>query len=223
MAFFSDNFQKLPQEEKAERQGVQRFFEILLQNLPELLRVNLLFILCSIPIVTIPAAMTAMSSITTKMVRQEVFFWREDFFDVFKKSIVKSWGIALPCAGILTAAFYLLPFYRQATEVSPVFYAALAIVAMTVLIVILAGMYALPMLGAVELGLLPIIRNCVILALIRLPQNAAAFLASAGVLLLVIAALPVSLIAVVSYLFSLLSLISSFCAWNGIRKYVLKG
>ena len=206
-----------------EKQGIKKLMSILLQNLPELLRLNLLFILCSLPVITIPAAMTAAASVTTKMVREEVFFFKEDFFEVFKGHILKSLGLCAPAAVIFTGAFYLLPFYRAGLEISPVFYIPLVIVVLTVLMALFMGMYAFPMLTAVELSAVQVLRNSAILALLQLNKTGAAFAACLLLCLFTIITLPVSLLIIATCLFSLISLISSFCAWDGICKYVLKG
>lgn len=225
MSVFSKGIfrERIPAEGSTEKQGMGLFFNIVFQNLPELLRLNFLFILFCVPVVTIPAAVTAMSNVTLKMAREEVFFFREDFIGSFKQNFGKSLAFGIPALLILAAAVYLIPFYRSAVNISPAFYAPLALVVLTSIFVLLAGMYAFPMLAAVELPLGRIIRNCAILAVVRLPYNAAALSGAAFLWLLVIVSLPVSLLIILTYLFSLVSFIGSFCAWSGIRKYVLKG
>ncbi|MCL2344146.1 MAG: YesL family protein [Firmicutes bacterium] len=214
---------RLPAEGSTEKQGMPLFFSILFQNVSELLRLNLLFLLFCLPVVTIPAAITAMSNVTFKMVREEVFFFREDFIGAFRQNFWKSLALGGPALVILAAAVFLIPFYRSAVAVSPVFYAPLALVALTVIFVFLMSLYVFPLLAAVELSIGKIIRNAALLALVRLPYNALALLSAAFLLLLVILTLPVSLLIIAACLFSLFSLIGSFCAWSGIRKYVVKG
>lgn len=214
---------RIPPEGSTDKRGMGLFFSILLQNPKELILLNLLFIVFSLPLITLPAALTAMSGVTLKMAREEVFFFREDFVGAFKQNFWKSLVIGLPAGLILTAAFYLLPFYRGALALSPIFYIPLALVVLTAVFVLLMGMYAFPMLAAVDLTAGQILRNAALLAVARLPVNAAAFLGALFLWLLVLAALPASLLIVFTCLFSLLSFIGSFCAWSGVRKYVLKG
>lgn len=223
MSLFSRFRNRIPPEGSTDKQGMELFFSILFQNLKELFSLNLLFIVFSLPLITLPAALTAMSSVTLKMAREEVFSFREDFIGVFKQSFRKSIALGLPAGLILTASFYLIPFYREALKVSSLFYLPLVLVVLTTLFIFLVGMYAFPMLAAVDLPWQQILRNAGILAVARLPYNAAAFMGAAFLWLLALVALPASFLIILTYLFSLLSFIGSFCAWSGIRKYVLKG
>ncbi len=215
--------ERIPGEDETEKQGAALFFSILRQNLWELIGLNLLFILFSLPVVTLPAALTAMSNVTLKMAREEIYTFREDFVGMFKASFVRSLALGVPFGLILTATYFLVPFYRTAVASSVLFYVPLAIVVLATLVVLMAGMYAFPMLAAVELPLMQIVRNAVLLAFLKLPRNALAMLEAGFLWLLVLVSLPFSLIIIAAFLFSLLNFIGSFCAWSGIQKYVLKG
>ena len=52
-----------------QKKGFARYFEILWREFFPLIKLNLLFIISCLPIVTIPAALTAMNRITVTMVR----------------------------------------------------------------------------------------------------------------------------------------------------------
>ena len=55
-----------------------------LGKLFDLMYLNLLFLLCSIPIVTIGASLTAMYSVALKMVKNEETYIGKDFFKSFR-------------------------------------------------------------------------------------------------------------------------------------------
>ncbi len=215
--------ERIPSDGSTEKSGMALLFSVTYQHLFELLKLNLLFILLCLPIITIPAALTAMGNVTLKIIREEVFFFGEDFWGVFRKNFGKSLIIGLPAGLILAASVFVITFYRAALSISLLNYVPLVIAVITVVMVLFVGAYAFPMLSTIDLPLGKILRNSLILALMRLPYNAAAFLGIAFIWLLTLVTLPVSLLIIISCLFSLSSLISSFCVWSGIRKYILKG
>ena len=74
---------------------------------PMLLGLNLLFIVCCIPVVTIPGAWCAMTYVLTKLVRGEVISLWSDFFREFKADFFKrvfTWSL-------LVIAPFSLAFY----------------------------------------------------------------------------------------------------------------
>ena len=225
MQIFSNRIfnERILPENSTEKRGISLFFSIIISNWWELIALNMLFILCSIPVVTMPAAITAMSRVTLRLAREEVFSLRENFIGEFKDSFGKSLAFGSAQAVVLVAAAYLVPFYRTAAIMSYAFYIPLVLVVMTSLFVILMGMYVYPMLGVIELTFLQIVKNSALLVIARLHMNALAFAASLFLILLVIILIPVSILIIAGVLFSLTSFICSFCAWSGICKYVLKG
>lgn len=61
----------------------------------DLIILNLLFLLCCIPIVTIGPAITAMYYVTMKMVRNEEAYIARSFFKSFKENFKQGLGIWL--------------------------------------------------------------------------------------------------------------------------------
>ena len=68
-----------------QKKGFARYFEMLWREFFPLLKLNLLFIISCLPIVTIPAALTAMNRITVTMVRDRNYFMLSDYWDAFKR------------------------------------------------------------------------------------------------------------------------------------------
>ena len=61
------------------KRGFVGYMDMLWREFFELLKLNLLFVLSCVPIITIPAALTAMHRITSVMVRDENhFLWPEE-------------------------------------------------------------------------------------------------------------------------------------------------
>ncbi|RDW18850.1 YesL family protein [Oceanobacillus chungangensis] len=86
----------------------------LLSRVVELILLNILFILCSLPIVTIGASITALFSITLKMVRNEEGGIISGFWAAFKKNFKQStvmWGFLILFCVILALNYFFLQFY----------------------------------------------------------------------------------------------------------------
>ena len=71
--------------DEPEKTGWNRFTEILTLECGSLLKLNLLFLLTSLPVVTIPVALYAMHLVVRRMVCDEVV----DCFHHYKQALVK--------------------------------------------------------------------------------------------------------------------------------------
>ena len=94
MGFFEDlgnrNWKKEGEGKPAPSHGRERFFYLLRTHFWKLITLNLLFLLFSIPVVTLPAALCAMNRVLIKLTRDgNCLLWME-FRDEFKRSFLKS-------------------------------------------------------------------------------------------------------------------------------------
>lgn len=100
----------------APQAGAPLFFFLLATYFWSLIGVNLLFLVCCLPIVTIPASLCALNRYCVKMVREGVGFFFDDYRKEWKNQLLRS----LP-AGILTAlplgyGYYLLSMSLSGQE-----------------------------------------------------------------------------------------------------------
>lgn len=82
-----------------------KFFAFL-TRISDLVILNILFILCCLPIITIGASFTALYTMTLRMIRNEENYIVKDFFKSFKENFYQStiiWTIAL----LFIMMFYL--------------------------------------------------------------------------------------------------------------------
>lgn len=202
--------------------SVRQLVPVLYENLWELVRLNAWFLLCCLPVVTIPAACTAMAQIAQRLVRDALFDLRADFLKSFRANLLRAFPVGLAVFGCAALSLFVVPFYRDAAAIHPVFYLPLGLTAGISAFLLTAGFYAFPMLAAVELPVRQILRNSLRLAVVRLPQNLAALLMIGAIWLLVVACLPVSLLLVFTFACSLTAVIAVYNGWCGILDYVLK-
>lgn len=91
----------------------------------KLIRLNLLFLACCIPVVTMPAALCAMDRALIVLVREgNVLLW-EEFRDEFKKDFWRSLPLGLLFGGLLFLGYFLLSLGMGnfGTFLGPMFFA----------------------------------------------------------------------------------------------------
>ena len=199
-----------------------QFVTALYENIRDLVRLNLLFLLFSLPVVTAPAAYTAMTMSMQKLVRGEVRHVWSDFWDTFRRTFFRSLLCGAAVFGPALLSLYVVPFYRAQLELSPLFLLPLAAACLASGILLGAGFYVFPMLAAVDLPLGHIFRNALSLVFLRLWQTLVGLAVIAVLTALVIVTLPVSLLLLLALYFSLCCAVATYTGWGGILDYVLK-
>ncbi len=86
-----------------------KFFGIM-SRLGDLVILNILFLICCIPVVTIGASVSAMYAVTKKMAEEKEGYIFKSFFKAFKENFRQStviWIILLVCASIASVDLYI--------------------------------------------------------------------------------------------------------------------
>ena len=215
----------IPKDAK-KKTGVVGYLEILWREFFSLVGLNMLFVVCCLPIITIPAAITGMSYVTVTMVRDKNHFLFADFFRAFKRDFWRSLlaGIIF-FVMIVIFAFSAYFYYTmgQNTVNSALILVVLAAVSgcMAVLTLMTACVF-FPMLSMVELNVKALIKNSLVLIGSNFKKSVALFLTVlflAG--FLGIGLLPQSTFYIALIMFSLVSLITSYLFVPVIEKRVL--
>ena len=113
----------------------------------DLIILNVLTLLCCIPIVTAGAAFTAMHSVLWRMVRHEETYVARQFFESFKRNFRQS---LLPWLGLLLAAVVLAVDGMLAWSMASMRGPLVACVAFAGLVVIAIAQYFFPLLSRYE-------------------------------------------------------------------------
>ena len=135
-----------------------------LSKFTDILILNLLFVLCSIPIITIGASYTALYSVTRRLVKDEEHHIVRSFFKAFKSNFRQAtiiWLILLVFGCLLFAALYLT---AQMEMVVPN--------RLLLAVLCLYGVelsYVFPLLSQFGSGVVDHIRNALFLGIARLP------------------------------------------------------
>ena len=131
-----------------EKTGLARFFEILQLECGDLLKLNLLFLLSCLPVITLPPALFAMNQVVRKMVLDEPV----DCFYHYRTAFRTYWrqGYAAFAAGILPLILSAggLLFYLNRAGGNPLFFLPFMLCSTVFLASLLSVPYLYGLLGA---------------------------------------------------------------------------
>ncbi len=146
-------------EKPSPKGGAARFFFLFTTYFWSLIGINLLFVLCCLPVVTIPASLCALNRYLIKMVRDGVGFSAEDYRKEWKAQLLKSLPAGILCALPFCYAYYLLSMSAGANGSGIVF----AFGVFWVLFGLLFGSYVFVLLSMLDLPLNILLKNTLIL------------------------------------------------------------
>ncbi|MCI8856732.1 MAG: YesL family protein [Clostridiaceae bacterium] len=197
--------------------GLALFFEIFEREFWQILKLNLLFVVCAAPLVTFGPARAALSRCTVNMVRDipnDVF---SDFRRALKQDFRRNAAVGLAelfGIGLLLAAASL-PAVQESAALSAGLFAAALLAALPL------G-YLWPLLAAVDLPVRAAVRNALGLAF-ACPQHSLPALGVCALLgVLCFGLFPLSLPLMLFVPFGVGSFTTSFAAWSDIRRLVLQ-
>lgn len=140
--------------------GLGRVFDLVI--------LNLVFILCSLPIITIGASITAMYAVTLKMVKNEEGYILKGFLIAFKENFkmsTKAWMIMFPLSLLIYINILLSTEMPMFGSVFLVIFIILGMIAM------FTGVYVFPLIARYENTLKQTFKNALLLAIGRLPYT----------------------------------------------------
>lgn len=141
----------------------------LLTKVADLIILNILVILCSIPIVTVGASFTGMHYVLLKMVRNEDGYIVKGFFKSFKQNLKQAtiiWLIILVFAVILVADWFI---YRDnAAQLSKVM---MIILVALVMVVGMGISFVFPVLARFDNTVYHTIKNSIFMAILSFPKT----------------------------------------------------
>lgn len=204
------------------KKGARLFLEILWRDFWELIKLNLLFILTCIPIITIPPAFTSMTRITLCMVRGENYFLGHEYFRCFKREFFRSLAAgAVLLAGTAMASLSVWFYFSMAAERGSLFLLPAGIGLVLLLLLVIMSFYVFPMLALVDLKLSALFKNALLLCFGCMKRNLLILLLLGGLLGICLLSYPGSSLFGILILFSLLNLIATILIHESLKEYVI--
>lgn len=133
----------------------------------DLVILNILAFVCSIPVFTIGASWTAMYFVTIKIVRKEEGYVIRDFFRSFKENFKQAtviWLLVLVVAAIFAGDFLI---YRMMPDQIPTF--IMIVVAVLAYLLLGTTVYVFPVLSRFDNTIKNTIKNAFILSIANIP------------------------------------------------------
>ena len=160
-----------------------------LSRLADLFWLNLLFIICCIPIVTIGAATTALYYVTLKMVKDEEGYITKSYFRSFKQNFAQAtviWALFLIIATVLMFDLRIANGGLAAGFLSDSAVSNIVVVAVFVMaiIVVMTLTYVFPILAKFDNTVKNTVKNAFLISIRHLPYT---------ILMIIISAVPVVL------------------------------
>lgn len=156
--------------------NMDRKFFAVMGRVADLIVLNLTFLACCLPVVTIGASVTALYYVTLKMVRKEEAYLVRSFLKSFRQNFRQStliWGILLLAALLLSADFAIIRLFSD-TLLSWLRYPLLVIF----LFLAMIFFYVFPILAKFENTLWGTLRNALLMSLRHLPYTLAILILS---------------------------------------------
>ncbi len=144
-----------------------------LNKMADLMWLNILTMICCIPIITAGAAFTSMHYVALKIVRNEESYITKAFFKSFKTNFRQAtliWLMILLVAAILGGDYYIIT--KSGIQFSQVL--VVLIMAAGVL-VICTALYVFPVLAKFDNTIMGTIRNAFIMSILQLPKTVVMF------------------------------------------------
>ena len=225
MRIFSPNFQREGpgvEKDSPSKEGISLFFELFIARFCDILKLNIIFIIYCIPIVTVGPAFGALTSITMSMIQRKHIYIFSDFHQAFKSN----WKQSLICSFIVTLTFTLfgasLFFYYKLAQQQPIFYCIFFVCLFITVLLGFACIYIYPLLTTISLPIKDIFKNSIFLSIVCLKNTLLCALVCGIFLGINIVFFPLTFPILLIFTFSMLSFITSFATWPGIKKFIVK-
>ena len=140
-----------------------------LSKMADLMFVNLLALLCCIPIVTVGASMTALHYMALKIVRNEECYIARGFFKSFKQNLRQGtviWLLQLLITAVLAGDFYLM---YKSPDMYP--FVVHVLVFVVVVIVAITSVFVYPVLAKFDNTVFRTIKNALFISMLQLPKT----------------------------------------------------
>lgn len=142
---------------------------LMLGRIVDLVWLNILTFICSVPIITVGPSMTALHYVTMKIVRGEEGYITVEFFKSFRENWKQSMvhGIVLGLLGGVLVADYMI-LYRMEEDIK--YYIFVAVLLITI-ILLMTAMYIYPLQARFVNTCKGTIKNAFILSISNLPKT----------------------------------------------------
>lgn len=225
MKMFSSNFEKEGpgiNKNDPQKEGIFLFLELLILQFWNIIKLNLIFLIYCIPLITIGPAIGAMTSITMSMIQRKHIYIFSDFHEAFKNNFKQSFLAGIITIIILVILNYSLIYYYNLALNNYIFYSAFFLCIFLSVFFGLAWLYIYPLISTVQLSIKDIFKNSALLPIVCFKNTFFGALIYWLIIGINILFFPLTLPFYILLSFSFLSFIGSFATWKGIKTFIIK-
>lgn len=219
------NYAKVGKGVKKSEQSKRRFFEffdIFFRKFFNLIKLNLLYVLFCIPIVTIGGATAALFKIAKLYHEGKPVFLFSDFFESFKSCFWQGLIMSIINAGLIFACIQSFIFYYTQTYLNLWYYLPLALIGFVSLTLIFAGFYSYILISSVNLSMYAVLKNSLMLAFLGTKTNFLTLLFTGIIVVPSLLYYPFTTPLFIVFVFSFSAFITSFNSFQYVYKYVIR-
>ena len=198
--------------------GIKRCTFLFATHYGKLIRLNLLFFVFCLPVITIPAAFSGMTRVLIQLVRKGQCFVWSDFWQEFKSSFARSSAFGLIWLVVSACAYYAVVRYIAGGGRGAFLTGFVLLVWVYTCV---AGGYTSVMIALVRLPLVGIIKNATILVFVEWRKTLLLVLVPGGLYVLAAILFPYSVILLLINGFSLIQFIVCLIVNDAIETRVI--
>lgn len=196
-----------------------------MNRVADLMWLNILFVICCIPVITIGPSLTAMYYITLKMVRNEESYITKGFFKSFRQNFLQAtaiWLIFIAAGGLLVFDYYIVSGRAGITIGNATLISVMQVLLIAVLIFyVFTITFVFPLLSKFDNSIKNTIKNAFIMSIRHFPVTLGSIAIGIIVTLLIIY-VPIMLMMSIFLLFSLAAFICSQMYVRVFDRYIPK-
>ena len=196
-----------------------------MNRVADIMWLNILFIICCIPVITVGASITAMYYVTLKMVRNEESYITKSFFKSFKLNFRQAtiiWLIMLLLGGLFVFDYSIMSGRMGIDLAGNRFATVMQVLLIAVSVFyIFTATFVFPLLSKFDNSVKNTVKNAFIMSIRHFPATLACIAIGIVVALLIIY-VPIMTMLSFFLLFSLAAFISSFIFVRVFDKYIPK-
>lgn len=199
-----------------------RFWELFFRKFWTFFRINMVYFLFCIPIVTIGPATAALTAMMRNIYLERPQFIFHDFLGFFKKNFRQSVVIGLLDVAVIVGGVLAFLYYPQVAEDDKLTKVMLALSTAADVIFLMMNFYIYPQIVALDLKLVQIVQNSLILIFTNPLGEIIALVCFAGYITL-FAMFPIVVGALLPFVPSAwLAFTAFFCCYPAVQKHLIK-
>lgn len=208
--------------QKKQKRAIFLFFELFQRKFWDLIKLNLIYILFCLPIITFGPATAAMTKILRYYYEEKPVFLFNDFVKAFKENFKQSFFVGIIDILFIIAFVLYTKFFLPDTAVDTQDGLKYALILLVTVIFLLANFYIYVQIVTLTLKMPAIIKNSIYFVFLSIVPNFVSLSVFVISFTLVLLFLPYSLIVMILIGFSFIGLVVVFNTYRVIYKIIIK-